>query len=452
VRDYFKNTRFLLVIFHLLLGFLLLIGVFAKFYALAVIIIGFVSILKNKNSNEQAAMWCAYLAGSDVLFRMSGGMFFHEMHKYAIALFLITALIVEKKKSEVSPIFIFYILLLLIGITFSDIPYPESVRKAITFNLSGPLSLGIAAIYFYKRQFSVTKLLDVLYCLALPILSMLSLLYFKTPDIRDIAFGGSANFVASGGFGPNQVSTILGVGVFIFVAHFLFKKRYTAILFLDIFLITYLFYRNLLTFSRGGLLTAIGAILFFTTLFIYSKKDRMTSLFKYIGIVSFFGLAILVYTSDATGGMLENRYTNKNAKGVKKKDLTTGRSAIFDSELEGLFENPIFGMGVGSGKYKRLESTGQIIASHNEMSRLLGEHGLIGILILTMLICIPIVNAWPQPAYAKAFLGAFFIFWFLTINHSAMRVSFPGFIYGLSLIRIKLYDASTSKKEMIDNN
>jgi len=97
-------------------------------------------------------------------------------------------------------------------------------------------------------------------------------------------------------------------------------------------------------------------------------------------------------------------------------------------------------MGVGSGKFKRLEKTGAIIASHNEMSRLLGEHGMIGVLILLMLIIIPLINAWNQPTFAKALLGAFFIFWFLTINHSAMRVSFPGFIYGLSLIRIKLHD------------
>ena len=436
------NIRFTLVVFHLLLGVLLSIGGFSKFYDLAIISVGFLSILKNKNSFEQAAMWSAYLAGSDVLFRMSGGMFFYEMHKYAIALFLITALIVEKKKSEVNPIFIFYILLLLIGIAFTDVPYPEPIRKAITFNLSGPISLGIAAIYFYKRQFTVSKLLDVIFYLALPTIAMLSLLYFKTPDIRDIAFGGSANFATSGGFGPNQVSTILGVGAFIIVAHLLFKKRFTAILFFDIFLVTYLFYRSLLTFSRGGLLTAIAAILFFATLFIYSKKDRMTSLFKYIGIVAFFGLAVWVYTSNVTGGMLENRYTNRNAKGVKKKDITTGRAALFNSELEGLFNNPIFGMGVGSGKFRRKENGGKLAASHNEMSRLLGEHGLIGILIISILICIPIINAWPQPSYAQAFLGAFFIFWFLTINHSAMRVSFPGFIYGLSLIRIKLNETN----------
>ncbi|MCF6280157.1 MAG: O-antigen ligase family protein [Flavobacteriaceae bacterium] len=440
MRDYFKNTRFLLVLFHLALGFLLLNGMFSKLYAPLVVIVGFVSIIKSKNSHEQAAMWSAYLAGSDVLFRMSGGMLSHEMHKYGIALYFITALIVENKRKEVSPVFIFYILLLLIGIAFSDIPYPESVRKAIAFNLSGPISLGIAALYFYKREFTINKLLNVLYCLGLPIISMLSLLYFKTPDIREIVFGGSANFAASGGFGPNQVSTILGVGVFVFTVHFLFKKRYTAFLFFDIVLIVYIFYRNLLTFSRGGLLTAIIAIIFFAVLFIYNKKNRFSSIIKYTGIVFVFGIAVWIYTADATGGMLENRYANKNARGVKKKDLTTGRTKIFDSELEGLFENPIFGMGVGSGKFKRLENTGRVVASHNEMSRLLGEHGMIGVLILLLLIFIPIFNAWPQPAYAKAFLAAFFIFWFLTINHSAMRVSFPGFIYGLSLIRIKLYE------------
>ena len=118
-----------------------------------------------------------------------------------------------------------------------------------------------------------------------------------------------------------------------------------------------------------------------------------------------------------------------------------------NTELDALYKNPIFGMGVGSGKYRRMQDKGFEIASHNEVSRLLGEHGLIGILILIILIMVPIINAWRQPPYAKAFLGAFFIFWFLTINHSAMRVSFPGFIYGLSLITITLKGDESNSRE-----
>lgn len=437
------------MIFHLVLGILLLNGIYAKFYALIIVVIGFLSILKNKNGFEQAAMWSAYLAGSDVLFRMSGGMALHEMHKYAIALYLITALIVEKKKSQVNPVFIFYILLLLIGISFTDVPFSESIRKAITFNLSGPISLGIAAIYFYNRQFTVDKLLDILYCLALPSIAMLTLLYFKTPDIKDIVFGGVANFETSGGYGPNQVSTILGVGVFALLAHLLLKKRYSSFLILDVFLMVYIFYRNLLTFSRGGFITGVIAILFFGVLIIYSKKNRVENFIKYISLMMLFVITIWLYTSNITGGMLVNRYTNKNASGVEKQDVSAGRGDILNSELDALYESPIFGMGVGTGKYRRMEETGMVIASHNEVSRLLGEHGLIGILILLMLFFIPIFNAWKQPPYAKAFLGAFFIFWFLTINHSAMRVSFPGFIYGLSLITITLKKEELNTKDKI---
>jgi hypothetical protein len=438
LNDYLKNTRFVLVVFHLFLGFFLLNQGFAKAYSVLIVFTGFIHIIKSKNSRQQAVLWSAYLAGSDVLFRMSKGMIFHELHKYTIAAYLILALFLEKDKKQISPIFLFYILLLLIGISFSEIPYPESIRKAITFNLSGPISLGLISLYFYKRNISINKLLETLFFLGLPSIAMLSLLYFKTPDLKTIVFGGVANFAASGGFGPNQVSTVLGVGAFALSVHLFFKRSYSKYLFLDVILILYLFYRNLLTFSRGGFITAILALGFFITLFVLSSKNKLQSIIKYIGIISFAGIAIWLYTSNVTGGMIENRYTNKNAKGVVKQDVSSGRTGIFASELDGLYENPVFGMGVGSGKYKRLEETGMVIASHNEVSRLLGEHGLIGIIILIILFVVPIFNSFNQPLFAKAFLGAFFIFWFLTINHSAMRVSFPGFIYGLSLIRIKL--------------
>lgn len=426
------------MVFHLLLGFLLLFGPFAKFYALLIIPFGIYSIVRLKNSGEQAALFCAYLAGSDVLFRMAGAMLLHEMHKYGIIFLVCTAMWVENRRNHISPIYLMYILLLLVGITFSEIPFPESIRKNLLFNLSGPLSLGFAAIYFYKRTITLDKLLDIIFCLGLPVIAMISLLYFRTPSIEEIRFGGGANFEASGGFGPNQVSTILGVGAFIIVAHFLAKKKFSGYLLFDLLLLTYIFYRNLLTFSRGGFITAILAILFFGCFFIYGRNDRIKSLVKYLSIGVFLMSAIWLYTTDVTEGMIENRYTNKNARGQVKQDVTTGRADIFSSELNGLFENPIFGMGVGSGKFRRLDETGLIIASHNEVSRLLGEHGMLGIIILLILFLTPIGNAIKQPAYAKAFLGAFFIFWFLTINHSAMRVSFPGFIYALSLITITL--------------
>ena len=431
-----KHTRLILSIFHLVLGVLLLSGFLAKVYSVLIVFLGIRFIIKSKNKNNEAIYWSAYMVGSEVLFRMSGGMFFYELPKYSVFLFLGTGLYVEGKRHHVSVSYLFYIILLLVGIAFMDIPFNESIRKAIAFNLSGPVLLGLSAIYFYKRKIGIEELLDVLFYMVLPIISMLSLLYFKTPDFKVIAFGGSANFEASGGYGPNQVATILGMGVFIFTIHLFFKKRIFFMLFLDIFIFMYLIFRGLLTFSRGGMLTAFIAITVFIFFYIISTKDKLKNLVKYAGIISLSAIALWLYTSNVTGGMLENRYTNKNARGIEKSDISTGRIDLFKGELDNFYENPFFGIGVGGSKFERMEDVGIEAASHNEVSRLLSEHGMIGLIILILLLVIPAKHILSQPYLAKAFLSAFLLLWFLTINHSAMRIAFPAFIYGLSLIII----------------
>jgi O-antigen ligase len=332
----------------------------------------------------------------------------------------------------------------LIGIAFIDIPFTESIRKAIAFNLSGPVLLGVSAIYFYKRKLSLNALLDMLFVMVLPVISMLSLLYFKTPDIKEIVFGGGANFETSGGYGPNQVATILGLGVFILAIHLFFQKRIFPLFFIDVLLFMYLIYRGLITLSRGGMLTALIALAAFLFFYILARKDKLQQMFKYLGLISVFGIVLVVYTADVTGGMLINRYTNKNAAGIEKKDISTGRIDLFKSELDNFYEHPFFGIGVGGSKYDRLEEEGIVAASHNEVSRLLSEHGMIGLLVLILLLFIPSRHILNQPYLARGFLSAFLIFWFLTINHSAMRIAFPAFIYGLSVMTITFKDEEES--------
>ncbi|WP_372744858.1 O-antigen ligase family protein [Lutibacter sp.] len=419
------------------MGVLLLIGSFSKIFSIAILIVGALTIIRTNNKHNEAMFWSAYLVGGEVLFRMAGGMIFHELPKYAVLLFLLIGLYTEEKRHHVSVSYLIYILLLLIGIAFVDIPFNESIRKAIAFNLSGPVLLGVAAIYFYGRKIPLEMVLDMLFVMCLPIISMLSYLYFKTPDLKTIAFGGSANFETSGGYGPNQVATILGVGVFIVVVHLFFKKRLLFVVGLDILLFMYLVFRGLITLSRGGMVTAFFAISFFSVFYILAKKDPLLSFFKYVGLVVLFIISTWVYTADVTDGMLTNRYANKNAAGVERADISTGRIDLFESELESFFEHPFFGIGVGGSKYNRMEESDIVAASHNEISRLLGEHGMIGLVILMLLILIPVFQLYKQSYLPRAFLGAFLLFWFLTINHSAMRIAFPAFIYGLSLIVIE---------------
>jgi O-antigen ligase len=195
-------------------------------------------------------------------------------------------------------------------------------------------------------------------------------------------------------------------------------------------------YRGILTFSRGGVLTsAIMSIVFLILYFYYTNiKSKVSSLFKLLGVISVIAF-IWFLTIMQTGGLIENRYTNKDALGREKEDVSSGRLDIANTEINAFFENPFFGVGVGQMKFIRTDLTGEASASHNEVSRLLSEHGMFGIFSLLILILTPVIN---NPFGEKnIYFYPLLLFWFLTINHSAMRIAAPAFIYGLSLITIK---------------
>jgi len=292
-----KQIRFIVFVFHILLGFLASTQVIAMVYSYGIIILGFVIVFVNSNENEEVLLCTAYLVGSEVFLRMTNGLFFHEINKYAIILLVFLGLFTEKKKHNLPPIYILYLFLLLIGIVFIDIPVFASIRKQIAFNLSGPFLLGISALYFYKRTISKEQLLNALYYSFLPITAMISHIFFKTPDLSEIRFGGVANFATSGSFGPNQVATIIGFGVFITVVFLYLKKRITGFLVLDVLVLVYITYRGFLTFSRGGIIAAGIAILFFTLFMILGSENKLAKFFKYSTILLIMMVGIFLYTS-----------------------------------------------------------------------------------------------------------------------------------------------------------
>ncbi len=433
------NNKLTFVVVHILLGYgssLLRGSTILKIVWLLIIGFFILNIIFKSNRNEEAFLFAAYISGAEVFIRMSKAMILYETGKYSVILFLMIGIFVGKFKQKFSVTLAFYLLLLLLGIVFTRVPEGEYIRKAIAFNLSGPFVLGIAGLYFYKRNITKENLSNALFFMLLPLFSMVTYLYFKTPDLKDIVFQGSANFDTSGGFGPNQVSTILGLGIFIISALILMNKRVTGYLLLDVFVLLYFVYRALLTFSRGGLITGVVAIISFVIFYTLFKKLSLGAFISYAGLTAVFIVSVWLYTSNITGGMLDNRYAGKNAKGVQKKDISSGRVAILNEQIASFVENPL-GIGVGNGKYKRLGAVGNVTpTSHNEVGRLIEEHGIIGFMILLLLLGLPLLNFWNMDNYNRAFTTAFYVFWFLTINHSAMRIAFPGFIYGLSLIHI----------------
>jgi len=133
-------------------------------------------------------------------------------------------------------------------------------------------------------------------------------------------------------------------------------------------------------------------------------------------------------------GLIDKRYANQDAAGKVKQDISAGRTELINSELQAFYDNPITGIGVGKVKEYRLKETGRESATHSELSRILSEHGMFGLAALLILMITPMVFRMRNKS--NLYLFSFFIFWFLTINHSSMRIAAPAFIYGLSLISI----------------
>ena len=259
-------------------------------------------------------------------------------------------------------------------------------------------------------------------------------LYLYTPSLKSSLINVSANYAATGGYGPNQVSTIFGMGFFLICTRlFLVKDRFLNLI--DLVLLGLMGYRAVVTFSRGGVFTGIICIITFLIFYYYKMDSKSKSaVFRKILFIGAVGISVWSFTLVKTYGLIGNRYTNKDASGKLKGDITTGRAELIETELHAFYIHPLLGIGIGKGKEYRKEELGITIATHNEISRILSEQGFLGVVSLLILIFVPVVF-WFKFENNYYFL-AFLAFWFLTINHSAMRIALPAFVYGLALLYI----------------
>lgn len=178
----------------------------------------------------------------------------------------------------------------------------------------------------------------------------------------------------------------------------------------------------------------------------FSGNAKSKTKLLFILIITAFGLVITWgYSSIQTNGLIEKRYVNEDALGREKESVLSGREVLMEAELQMFLDNPIFGIGVGKNKEYRKELTGIDAASHNEITRMLAEHGSLGIMALLILLATPLLLSFNNQQHL--YLFSFFIFWLLTINHASMRLAAPAFIYALSLLKIVSIEKPTLHRE-----
>jgi len=440
--NFIKQNKISYLAFHVLLGLIVhFLSSFVFLYYAIFLAIGTYWIVKNNDRDFQTLNLILYVVGLEILFRMRSDGALYDLGKYSVIYFCVLSFGFIRINLKAWPYFLILILFIPgIILTVNTFYFEIDVRKKIMFNLLGPFSLIFASLYTYNKSISLKKLNDCLFVASGPLISILTLIIAFTPTDREAVFSNTtSNFATSGGFGPNQMSVILGLGIFIFFIQFFFNSKEKIFSYLCLFLFFVFAYRGLITFSRGGMLTALAMILTFCYMIFKLLNKQARS--KFLGVFStliFLILAAWMYSSYQTGGLIEKRYNNQDAAGRMKDSRMSGREDIMETDLEFFYENPVFGIGPGIGGMMRGEEGLQGVQAHSEPTRLLAEHGSLGLIVLFLLVFVPIIKYFRFRQFHHIYFFPFLIFWGLTINHAATRIVAPGVLYALTLLNVNI--------------
>ena len=448
-----ENKRsYWLITFHFLLGAL---STFTKWFFIAyfyVFIITSISYLfRFKRINSYLSVFLVYLISYEVFARMvkTSPLIPYEVGKYLMYVGLLFGILVENRKGILG----YFMLVLLIPAFFIDLSGRVQFNNLV-FNGLGPINICLAVIYFYRHKFTVTGFKTILRFMIYPLISVLGYIYIKTPDFDEIQFSLGANFATTGGFGSNQVSTLLGLGMYLIFLFWVNKWRLSGSRIVDLFLVGLFAFQGLLSFSRGGMIGGAIGIFVFAFIIQFSKVTGTRFRLPQVGRLVIVGSTILVMiffiANWVTKGTLLLRYqgeTYGTLAGAREKDLdliTTGRLEVFLEDLQLFTEHPTTGVGVGASRYMRATSQG--VNAHVELSRLLSEHGLLGLMnfILLLLLSINLLLINRHPVY-KAIAIGFYIIALYSTFHAATRTYITPLLIGLSLIWV----ISLRKKEVV---
>lgn len=410
---------------HILLVFFLReFRILATLSAISALLFG-LYVLYHDATPTRLIYVAGYIVSAEILWRMTNAGVFWEFGKYAAGLLFFLALLRYRMRLSALPIFYMTAqvpgIFMLIGWGFSL----DYIRERISFNLSGPLLLTLSVLFFVQYTFKEKELLRLLLVMLVPIGSLSALVMYSTLSARTIAFSDGSNFVTSGGYGPNQVSGMLSLGVLLIYTYFLLEEYLSGNQRLVLFGLGILFFlQSILTYSRGGVFNLLIPLPLATLAF--SHKRQSINRFVFFGTIAIviLGYFVLPRLDVWTEGTLRQRFTDLDP---------TGRDEIIESELGTFLENPIFGVGPGGSIFYTPTYGGIAKVAHTEFTRLLAEHGLLGVAASLFLVLMTIRIFIASNTRLDRFLALAFATWaLLDMTHAAMRLSVVSMLFGLS--------------------
>ena len=394
----------------------------------------------NKNIDNPLSFFIVYLASMELIGRivLASPYMPYETSKYLMFVLLLYGIFVQKHNKGTLG---YLLIMLLVPAFFFDLSGEVKISDFI-FNILGPINVGLAVIYFWRQQFSYTGFINLLRLIYYPLFLVLVYTFIRTPNFEDIEFKLGSNFAVSAGFGTNQVSTIMGLGMFLSFVFYIKNWPLSGDKVLDLFLTLAFAFQGLLTFSRGGMIIAFAGIII---MLIFPQEKtiplKLSRQLKFITPALILLYAGFKVANSITGGKLLLRYqgeTEGTLAGTKEKDidvLTSNRASIFLGDVELFFQNPLLGVGAGASRYIRPKETGTI--AHVELSRLLAEHGMLG-LIYFVLLLYPGVKLYKKMRYTVNGNLKFALYMIAlgSTFHAATRTFVTPLLFGLSFVEI----------------
>lgn len=438
-KKYNQDKYLGLVLLHIIMGLVLYssrVVAMIIFLCLIVYFVGRVILASQSNKTREVLLACAYFIGAEVLFRTTKSTISWEATKYLVILFMLMG-IFYRGLSGKGYVYFIYLIILVPAVVMASITltFDANFRTNVAFVLTGPVCLGIVSLFCYDRKVSVKLLLDILLYVSLPVIAMTTYIIIYNPSVKEIITNTASNSATSGGYAPNQVATALGLGMVAMMVRIFLASPNLVLRLVNLFIFSLMTYRAVVTFSRGGVFAAIiASTVLLWTIFRYAPSRQKNQIFGvFFLFATVVGLAWMV-SINQTSGLITKRYSNEDALGREKEDIATGRVDLFIDELDGFLERPFLGLGASRTKDKRIEEGENSLPTHNEVGRMLGEHGLLGIVALSILILTPLVYRTKNKR--NFFFYAAYCFWFATINHTGMRIAAPAFIYGIALLNV----------------
>src|SRR5690606_24239899 len=118
--------------------------------------------------------------------------------KYLVILLMCFGMFYKGISGKAYPYFIYLMFLIpSIFVASTTLSFDANFRTNIAFVLSGPVCLGVAALFCYDKKVTHERLSTVLLFILLPILTHTAYLFLYTPNIQEVLPGTGPNRDAS---------------------------------------------------------------------------------------------------------------------------------------------------------------------------------------------------------------------------------------------------------------